>query len=90
MVEKVINMEPLEKSIQQEPRLLNKPKRLKPAKQPLKRKSDLNETIAVTSKEVMAIHQKQCQQRFERLLEIEAILIREIERCRKLTQLMQD
>lgn len=75
--------------IQQEQELLNKLKQLKPPK-PLKRRSKFDETIAVTKNEVTAILQAQREQRLLRLLEIEDILLREIERCRKLTQQKQD
>lgn len=78
------------KSILQEPKQLNKPKQSKPAKPLPKRKSEFNETIAVTRDEVAAIIQVQRRQRMLRLLEVEDILLREIERCRRLTQQKQD
>ena len=75
MAEKVINMDPLVKSTPQEPKLSSKPKQLKPAKQPPKRKSSFNDTIAVTGRELRAIHTQQRLMRLRRELEIEQILL---------------
>jgi hypothetical protein len=57
---------------------------------PLKLKIDLNDTIAITRDEVVAIYEKQQNQSKLRQRELDKILQKEIARCRKLTQLTQD